>query len=223
MGAPGESRRESVAKVRSRPRTRPKIPGQANDWRSVFAARSRHWAFQPIRRATPPVATGPPAWARNPIDPFILAALAEHGLRPAPEASRRTLIRRLTYDLTGLPPTPEEIEAFLADASPDAYERLVDRLLSSPRYGERWARHWLDLVRYAETAGHEFDYDIINASRYRDYVIRALNADLPYDRFVVEQLAGDLLPARAGTPSRGSMSRSSGPGSISWARALIRR
>src|SRR5207237_5167363 len=115
-------------------------------------------------------------------DPFILAKLAEHGLTPAPEASRRTVIRRLTFDLIGLPPTPAEIAAFLADSSPVAYERLVDRLLASPHYGERWARHWLDLVRYAETAEHEFDYDIPNAFRYRDYVIRALNTDLPYDR-----------------------------------------
>ena len=97
------------------------------------------------------------------------------------------MIRRLSYDLTGLPPTAAEVAAFLADSSPDAYERLVDRLLASPRYGERCARHWLDLVRYAETAGHEFDYDIPNAFRYRDYVIRAFNADLPYDQFVIEQ------------------------------------
>ena len=113
------------------------------------------------------------------------------------------MIRRLTYDLTGLPPAPGEIASFLADTSPDAYERLVDRLLASPRYGERWARHWLDLVRYAETAGHEFDYDIFNAFRYRDYVIRALNADLAYDQFVVEQLAGDLLPNPRRHPAEG--------------------
>ena len=103
------------------------------------------------------------------------------------------MIRRLSFDLIGLPPTPAEVEAFLADQRPDAYERLVDRLLASPHYGERWGRHWLDLVRYAETAGHEFDYDIPNALLYRDYVIRALNADVPYDRFVAEHLAGDLL------------------------------
>ena len=124
------------------------------------------------------------------------------GSRRRPEADRRTLIRRVTFDLTGLPPTPGEVAAFLADPSPDAYERLVDRLLASPHYGERWARHWLDLVRYAETAGHEFDYDIPNAFRYRDYVIRALNADLPYDQFVIEQLAGDLLDAPAAASGR---------------------
>ena len=140
-----------------------------------------------------------------------------------PEADRRTLIRRLTFDLTGLPPTPARGRRFLADRAPDAYERLVDRLLASPHYGERWARHWLDLVRYAETAGHEFDYDIPNAFRYRDYVIRAFNADLPYDQFVIEHIAGDLLERRAGTRSRGSTSRSSAPGFISWARARIRR
>ena len=113
------------------------------------------------------------------------------------------MIRRLSFDLTGLPPTPEDVAAFLADPAPDAYERLVDRLLASPRYGERWARHWLDLVRYAETAGHEFDYDIPNAFRYRDYVIRAFNADLPYDQFVIEQIAGDLLEPPRRHPAEG--------------------
>jgi hypothetical protein len=164
------------------------------DFTTVLRERARHWCFQPIRRESPPAAGGSGAdWAHNPIDGFILAGLAEHGLAPAPEAGKRTLIRRLTFDLTGLPPSPAEVAAFLADSSAMAYERLVDRLLASPHYGERWARHWLDLVRYAETAGHEFDYDIPHAFRYRDYVIRALNADLPYDRFVIEHIAGDLL------------------------------
>ena len=112
-------------------------------------------------------------WARNPIDRFIQSALAEHGLTESPEADRRTLIRRLNFDLLGLPPTPSEVAAFVADPEPDAYEWLVDRLLASQHYGERWGRHWLDLVRFAETAGHEFDYDIVNAFGYRDYVIRA--------------------------------------------------
>ena len=125
------------------------------------------------------------------------------GLRPRPRPTRRTLIRRLSFDLTGLAPRPEEVAAFLADRAPDAYERLVDRLLASPHYGERWARHWLDLVRYAETAGHEFDYDIANAFRYRDYVIRAFNADLPYNRFVTEQIAGDLLESPRRHPAEG--------------------
>ncbi|HZN35924.1 MAG TPA: DUF1549 and DUF1553 domain-containing protein, partial [Pirellulaceae bacterium] len=129
------------------------------------------------------------------------------GLSPAPPAERRTLIRRLTFDLTGLPPTPADVEAFLADGSPDANERLVDRLLASPQYGERWARHWLDVVRYSETLGFEFDYDLYHAWRYRDYVIRAFNADLPYDQFVIEHLAGDLVaePRRAADGSNGSI------------------
>ena len=132
-------------------------------------------------------------WAKNPIDRFIQSAMAKHGLAPSAEADKRTLIRRLSFDLLGLPPSPSDVAAFIADPAPDAYERLVDRLLASPHFGERWARHWLDLVRYAETGGHEFDYDIVNAFGYRDYVIRALNADLSYDRFVTEQIAGDLL------------------------------
>jgi hypothetical protein len=156
-----------------------------------FRKRARFWCFQPIKRLVPP-ALGD-GRARNSIDRFILAAHADHGLKPAPEADRRTLIRRLSYDLTGLPPAPRDVATYLADNSPDAYERLVDRLLASPQYGERWARHWLDLVRYAETAGHEFDYDIVNAYRYRDYVTRAFNSDLPYNRFVVEHIAGDLI------------------------------
>ena len=124
-------------------------------------------------------------------------------MTPAPEAGKRTLIRRLSFDLTGLPPSPEDVEAFLNDRAPDAYEKLVDRLLASPHYGERWARHWLDLVRYAETAGHEFDYDIPNAFRYRDYVIRAFNLDLPYDQFVVEHISGDALEAPRRHPVEG--------------------
>jgi hypothetical protein len=163
------------------------------DFEETLRERSRFWSFQPLRKIPTPATPDPGGWVRSPIDRFILAGLSGRGLRPAAEASRRTLIRRLSFDLTGLPPTPRDVDAFLADGAPDAYERLVDRLLASPRYGERWARHWLDLVRYAETAGHEFDYDIPNAFRYRDYVIRALNADLPYDRFLVEHLAGDLL------------------------------
>jgi cytochrome c553 len=157
-------------------------------------ARSKHWSLQPLREVEPP-AVKDTAWPQNLIDQFILARLEPAGLRPAPPADRRTLLRRLTFDLTGLPPTPVEIDAFLADRAPDAYARVVDRLLANPRYGERWGRHWLDLVRYAETAGHEFDYDLPNAFRYRDYVIRAFNADLPFDQLVKEHVAGDLLPA----------------------------
>jgi hypothetical protein len=128
---------------------------------------------------------------RDPIDAFVLARLRAEGLRPAPEADRRTLIRRVTFDLTGLPPTPEEVDAFVSDPSPDAYERLVDRLLADPRYGEQWGRHWLDVVRYAETEGFEYDREHPGAWRYRDYVVRAFAEDRPYDRFVREQLAGD--------------------------------
>ncbi len=167
-------------------------PGQLTP--EEYARRAQFWCFRPIRRISPPeVKGGIAVWTRNPIDRFIQAAHSAQGLTAAPEADKRTLIRRLTFDLLGLPPMPADVAAFLADDSPDAYERLVERLLASPHYGERWARHWLDLVRYAETAGHEFDYDIPNAYRYRDYVIRAICADLPYNQLVVEHIAGDLL------------------------------
>jgi len=146
----------------------------------------RHWSFQPLRGSSPAAD----------IDSFILAKLKEKGLRPVGDADRRTLIRRATYDLIGLPPTPEDIDAFLADGSPDAFGHAVDRLLASPHYGERWGRHWLDLVRYADTAGDNSDYPVPQAYRYRDYVIQAFNEDKPYDRFLREQIAGDLLPAR---------------------------
>ncbi len=164
-----------------------------------FLRARRHWAFQPLKDSAPPPVRAA-AWARGPIDRFLLAKLEEKGLRPAVPADRRTLLRRVYLDVIGLPPRPEEVDAFLTDRSPQAFAAAVDRLLESPHYGERWARHWLDLVRYAETDGHEFDQDKPNAWRYRDYVIRALNQDLPYDRFVREQLAGDLLPDRRVTP-----------------------
>jgi mono/diheme cytochrome c family protein len=150
-----------------------------------------YWFFQPVKAVEPPAV--PEGWARNPIDAFILDRLRREGLSPSPEADRRTLIRRLTFDLTGLPPSPEEVEAFENDPAPDAYERLVDRLLDSPRHGEHWARHWLDLVRYAESDGYRQDAYRPDAWLYRDYVIRSLNADKPYDRFVREQIAGDEL------------------------------
>jgi mono/diheme cytochrome c family protein len=171
---------------------------------SVFdlESRSRHWSFQPLA-AVPPPEVGNSAWVRTPVDRFILARLEAAGLTPSPAADRRTLLRRVTYDLIGLPPSPADIEAFLADDSPTAYEKVVDRLLASPHYGERWARHWLDLVRYAETYGHEFDYEMPNAYRYRDYVIRAFNSDVPYDTFVIEHIAGDLLPTPRRHPQEG--------------------
>ncbi len=155
--------------------------------------RSRHWAYQPPRRLPPPrVARAD--WPRNPIDAFVLARLEKEHIAPAPEADRATLIRRVSLDLLGLPPTPEEVDAFVADAQPDAYERLVDRLLASPHYGERWGRHWLDLARYADSDGFEKDTGRPYAWRYRHWVIAALNRDLPFDEFTIEQLAGDLLP-----------------------------
>ncbi|MHC5543261.1 DUF1549 domain-containing protein, partial [Singulisphaera rosea] len=151
-----------------------------------------HWAFRPPRRPEIPEVQDKD-WVRNPIDAFILEAFEENGLRPASEASRTSLLRRLSFDLTGLPPSPEEVASFLADDAPEdiAYGRLVDRLLASPRYGERWAQHWLDLARYADTDGFEFDQVRENAWRYRDWVVQALNRDLPYDVFVRQQLAGD--------------------------------
>jgi hypothetical protein len=158
------------------------------------AARARnHWAFQPIATPTPPILPDS-SGTLHPIDAFVQARLREAGLPVPPAANPRSLIRRVTYDLTGLPPTPEEVEAFAADPSPEAWERLVDRLLSSPHYGEKWGRHWLDLVRFAETNSYETDEPKPHAWRYRDYVIRALNEDKPYDRFIREQLAGDELP-----------------------------
>jgi hypothetical protein len=157
-----------------------------------IAAAGREWSHRPVVR--PPVpAVKDRGWVRNPIDAFLLARLEAERLRPSPEADRVTLIRRLTYDLTGLPPIPEDVDAFLADAAPGAYERLVDRLLASPQYGEHWARHWLDLVRFGETNGYERDSAKPYAWRYRDYVIDAFNRDKPYDQFVREQLAGDLV------------------------------
>ncbi|HYG74364.1 MAG TPA: DUF1549 domain-containing protein [Planctomycetota bacterium] len=150
------------------------------------------WSFQPLKVVSPP-AVDNTAWTKNPIDAFIFSKLKEEGLSPAPEADKAALIRRLTFDLHGLPPTPEEIEAFVSDTSSDAYEKLVDRLLSSPRYGERWARHWLDLVRYAESDGFRQDAFRPTAWAYRDYVIKAFNEDKPYDRFLMEQLAGDEI------------------------------
>jgi cytochrome c553 len=151
------------------------------------------WSLQPLRRVRPPRITDPRP-GHNAIDAFILARLRASGLQPAPEADKRTLIRRATFDLTGLPPTPAEIDAFLADHSPDAYEKQIDRLLASPAYGERWARRWLDVVRFAESHGYETNTLRMNAWPYRDYVIRAFNEDTPYPRFILEQLAGDTLP-----------------------------
>ncbi len=163
-------------------------------WIDQGAEYDTHWAFTPLQPTTPPEVADE-SWPTSPIDHFILSRLEEHQLTPAGDADRRVWIRRVSFDLTGLPPTPAEVEAFVADDSTAAHEKVVDRLLSSQHFGERWARHWLDLVRYAETYGYEHDWPIPLAWRYRDYVIRALNADVPYDRFVHEHVAGDLLEA----------------------------
>jgi len=164
-------------------------------------AERRHWAFQSRKAVTPPALpdAAAKAWIRTPIDAFILARLRKENLKPAAEADRATLIRRLTYDLHGLPPTPEEIAAFVADKSPKAYENLVERLLESPKYGEQWARHWLDVVRFAESDGYEYDTHRPDAYRYRDYVIHSFNTDRPYNQFLTEQIAGDEIDARNDT------------------------
>jgi mono/diheme cytochrome c family protein len=165
---------------------------QGLDW---SASKPVHWSFQKIQRPSLPAVSNR-EWPRNDIDRFILARLDKEGITPSPEASKITLLRRVSLDLTGLPPTPEERRAFLADNRPDAYERLVDRLLDSPHYGEKWARYWLDLARYADSDGYEKDRSRPWAWRYRQWVIDALNRDLPFDEFTIQQLAGDLLPNR---------------------------
>src|SRR5438132_1163570 len=160
----------------------------------------RFWSFQPVRHVPVP-AIHVASWPRSDIDRLVLAKLEARGLRPAQPADKRTLIRRATFDLTGLPPTPVEIDAFLADRSPEAFARVVDGLLASPHYGERWGRHWLDVVRYTDSfdarilAGAGSIMDMSEAYRYRDWVVDALNRDLPYDQFIINQIAGDLLPA----------------------------
>lgn len=159
------------------------------------AVERRHWAFQ--KRTTPdvPTFTDPSDndWVKTPVDAFVLARLKKAGLSPAPEADRRTLIRRASFTLIGLPPTPEEVEAFVNDSAPNAWEKVIDRLLASPHYGERWGQHWLDVVRFAESDGFEYDTHRNGAWRFRDYVIQSFNADKPYDKFLMEQLAGDEI------------------------------
>ncbi|MBT7255239.1 MAG: DUF1549 domain-containing protein, partial [Planctomycetaceae bacterium] len=153
------------------------------------------WAFQPASRPTPPTSKSIDRWSWTPIDHFILARLESEGLSPTPVADKRTLIRRATFDLTGLPPTPEEIQAFINDGQANAFHKVIDRLLDSRSYGERWGRHWLDVARYADTAGDGADYPVREASKYRDWVIDAFNADQPYDDFLREQIAGDIIAA----------------------------
>ncbi|MSU34458.1 MAG: DUF1553 domain-containing protein [Pedosphaera sp.] len=157
-----------------------------------FKIEQEHWAFKPVNRMDPPVVQDT-RWSQTPVDPFVLATLESHGLSPSPPASKADLIRRVCFDLTGLPPSPDEIKAFTEDPSPRAYERLVDRLLDSPNFGERSAQFWLDVVRYAETEGFEYDRPLPDAWRYRDYVINAFNQDKPFNQFLMEQIAGDEM------------------------------
>ncbi|HEY8505692.1 MAG TPA: DUF1549 and DUF1553 domain-containing protein, partial [Gemmataceae bacterium] len=177
------------------PREGPQAAAEAAQRLTVEAAKD-FWSFRPVREPeVPPVRDA--SWPLTPIDRFLLARLEERGLRPVGDADRRTLIRRATFDLTGLPPSPEEVDAFVRDPDPlpQAFGKVVERLLASPHYGERWGRHWMDLVRYADTAGDNSDYPVPQLYRYRNYVIDSFNRDKPYDRFLREQVAGDLLPA----------------------------
>ena len=160
---------------------------------SDLAKGREFWSFRPPKKSSPP-SVKRTEWPRGDIDRFLLAALEARGLAPVADAARPRLLRRVTFDLIGLPPTPEELDAFLADDSPDAFAKVVDRLLASPRFGERWGRHWLDVARYAESSG-KTNFSYPQAWRYRDWAIASFNADKPYDRFVREQIAGDLLPA----------------------------
>jgi hypothetical protein len=174
------------------PKESPRKPNVKSPVFDLASRKAGHWCWQPIQDPALP-AVKDAAWPSQPLDRFILARLESAGLRPAPDAEKALLLRRASFDLIGLPPTRAEIKAFLDDTSPQAFEKAVDGLLRSPHFGERWARHWMDLVRYAETYGHEFDYPIPHASEYRDYLIRAYNDDVPYNQFVIEHLAGDLL------------------------------
>lgn len=162
---------------------------------SYTAMERRQWEFQPRKDTAPPAFNdaADKAWVKTPVDAFILAGLKKAGLKPAPRAGRATLVRRVTFDLLGLPPTPQEVDAFVADKSPNAWEKVIDRLLASPHYGEQWGRHWLDVVRFAESDGYEYDMHRPDAWRYRDYVVQSFNDDKPYDAFVKEQLAGDEM------------------------------
>ena len=206
---PGDSAKSLLFHMASSKTMPPKKPLNAADiaalrrwiddgavWEGVLKREDRAgpdwWSLQKLQRPAPP-AVKDKDWVRNPVDAFVLAALEAHGLQPAPPADRATLLRRVTFDLIGLPPTPEEIDAFLKDESPDAYDKAVDRLLASPHYGERWARHWLDVARFSESQGFEYDRIRDHAWRYRDYVVQSFNDDKPYPQFVKEQVAGDVL------------------------------
>jgi cytochrome c553 len=178
------------------PDPRDKPPGEQDavaGWEATFAARKDWWSFKPVQKFAPP-AVRDTKWSAHPVDRFLLARMEDRGLAPVTNADRATLIRRVTFALIGLPPTPAEVRAFVEDTSLDAYVKLVDRLLASPRFGERWARHWMDLVRFAETHGSEGDAELPNAWRYRDYLIRAFNDDVPWDQLIREHIAGDVMP-----------------------------
>jgi hypothetical protein len=166
--------------------------GKSNEWYEPL--KREHWAWQPLSNPELP-AVSPPSWPKDELDRFVLAGLEKAGLEPVEDADRATLLRRVRFDLTGLPPTPEEIDAFVKDASPGAFARLVDGLIASPQFGERWGQHWLDVARYADSTGPSRNIPYPHAWKYRNYVIDAVNADVPFDRFVTEQIAGDLLPA----------------------------
>ena len=166
------------------------MPGMPGGTLQAQEATSNHWATQALQNQPPPDVRET-SWIRNGIDAFIVDALEKKGLKPSPRANKATLIRRVTFDLIGLPPTPEAVDAFVQDERAEAYGELVEKLLKDPRYGERWAKFWLDLARYADTAGYEGDPDLPHAWRYRDYVIDAFNEDKPYDLFIKEQIAGD--------------------------------
>jgi hypothetical protein len=171
------------------------VPFLALAWPALAESitnRTDWWSFKPARKPVVP-AINDSDWPRNQLDQFVLSKIREQKLSPSPEADRRTLIRRVTLNVIGLPPAPEDVSSFLGDKSTNAYEKLVDRLLASPRHGERWARHWLDTVHYGETHGYDKDKPRLNAWPYRDYVINALNSDKPYSRFIEEQLAADVL------------------------------
>ncbi|MGI9470622.1 MAG: PSD1 and planctomycete cytochrome C domain-containing protein [Rubripirellula sp.] len=184
------------------PKEAPPSSTARSDGFDLEKRRSDFWVWQPIANPDPPPVQEE-AWPRNDVDRYVLARLEEAELKPSSDADRAALLRRLYFDLIGLPPTPNEVDAFLTDTEPGAIERVVDGLLDSPHFGERWGRHWLDLVRYAESRGHEFDNDTPNAFQYRDYVIRALNDDVPYDQFVREHIAGDLLKEPRLNPTDG--------------------
>ncbi|HEX4948004.1 MAG TPA: DUF1549 domain-containing protein, partial [Blastocatellia bacterium] len=182
MGAPDprEGESKTVAATRAEPYD--------------YAAARKFWSLQPLQQPTIPAVKNQ-AWVKSPIDHFILAKLEAKTLAPVADADKLTLLRRATFDLTGLPPTPREVDDFLNDHTPDAFAKVVDRLLASTAYGEKWGRHWLDLVRYADTAGCNSDFPVPSAYKYRNYVIDAFNRDKPFDQFIREQIAGDLLPS----------------------------